>query len=88
LIFLASFPAGVSTTDPGSRNVSSGHASKTLIKMLRVLTQSAETVVSAGGAGAEPLQRNRLHKHFIRVFAKTLKMYLLHYCQVLSGRCV
>jgi hypothetical protein len=29
---------------------------KTLIRMLRILIQSAETAVSAGGVGAEPPQ--------------------------------
>jgi hypothetical protein len=36
---------------------------KTLIRILRIPAQSAETAVSAGGAGAAPPQRNRLHKH-------------------------
>jgi hypothetical protein len=34
---------------------------KTLIRMLRILVQSAEKTVSAGGVGAEPPQIFRLH---------------------------
>jgi hypothetical protein len=43
-----------------TRSLFAKREAKTLIRMLRVLTQSAETAVSAGGAGA------RSHHEFFR----------------------
>jgi hypothetical protein len=41
---------------PETHSLFAKSEAKTLRRMLRILTQSAETAVSAGGAGAEPPQ--------------------------------
>jgi hypothetical protein len=56
---------------PETRSLFAKREAKTLIRILRILAQSAETTVSAGGVGAEPPQRNRLHKHSTGAFAKS-----------------
>jgi hypothetical protein len=44
---------------------------KTLIRVLRIPAQSAETAVSAGGAGAEPPQIFYLHNLYTSAFSKS-----------------
>jgi hypothetical protein len=46
---------------PETHSLFAKSEAKTLIRMLRILTQSAETAVSAGGVGAEPPQIFTLH---------------------------
>jgi hypothetical protein len=41
---------------PETHSLFAKREAKTLIRMLRILAQSAETAVSAGGVGAEPPQ--------------------------------
>jgi hypothetical protein len=41
---------------PETRSLFAKSEAKTLIRVLRILAQSAETAVSAGGVGAEPPQ--------------------------------
>jgi hypothetical protein len=43
---------------PETHSLFAKREAKTLIRMLRVPAQSAETIVSAGGAGAEPPQKD------------------------------
>jgi hypothetical protein len=45
---------------PETHSLFAKREAKTLIRVLRILTQSAETTVSAGGVGAEPPQISTL----------------------------
>jgi hypothetical protein len=56
---------------PETHSLFAKSEAKTLIRVLRVLTQSAETAVSAGGAGAEPPQILCLHNLYISAFSKS-----------------
>jgi hypothetical protein len=55
---------------PGSLSLFAKSEAKTLIRVLRILTQSAETTVSAGGVGAEPPQILILHNLYTSAFEK------------------
>jgi hypothetical protein len=56
---------------PETHSLFAKSEAKTLIRVLRILTQRAETAVSAGGAGAEPPQILCLHNLYTSAFEKS-----------------
>jgi hypothetical protein len=62
---------GVSGRGPETHSLFAKSEAKTLIRLLRILTQSAETTVSAGGVGAEPPQILCLHDLYTSAFEKS-----------------
>jgi hypothetical protein len=62
---------GVSGRCPETHSLFAKSEAKTLIRVLRILTQSAETTVSAGGVGAEPPQILILHNLYTSAFEKS-----------------
>jgi hypothetical protein len=56
---------------PETHSLFAKSEAKTLIRVLRIPAQSAETTVSAGGAGAEPPQILCLHNLYTSAFSKS-----------------
>jgi hypothetical protein len=55
---------------PETHSLFAKSKAKTLIRVLRIPAQSAETAVSAGGAGAEPPQILSSHNLYTSAFEK------------------